>query len=196
MIIFFFDFVYIIIIISRVEECNHHLCDQQHTPGVINMQGPYIIEAGYSYTKPTATTRTCASTCDGSRENAKAGKEQSAGAAGETCAVNKFHLIQPRFETGVRVVVGADGRIAAILHDDDANNTATAKQYEHLPVVRLPSTALLPGMVNCHSHAFQRALRGKGELYPNNNNNNNNNNSSDNNTNMAQQNFWTWRKEM
>ncbi len=30
-----------------------------------------------------------------------------------------------------------------------------------------PDTALLPGFVNAHSHAFQRGLRGQGEVFTN-----------------------------
>ncbi|CAD7963986.1 unnamed protein product [Amoebophrya sp. A25] len=42
--------------------------------------------------------------------------------------------------------------------------------------VQLPNAILLPGFVNCHSHAFQRGLRGKGE--------------------EGDGDFWTWRQQM
>ncbi len=45
--------------------------------------------------------------------------------------------------------------------------------------VRLERRALLPGFVNAHSHAFQRALRGRGETFPN-----------------GRGSFWTWREAM
>lgn len=43
----------------------------------------------------------------------------------------------------------------------------------------LAREALLPGMVNAHSHAFQRALRGKAERFP-----------------REPGSFWSWREEM
>jgi formimidoylglutamate deiminase len=46
-------------------------------------------------------------------------------------------------------------------------------------VVRLPGRALLPGMVNAHSHAFQRAIRGRTEYRTG-----------------ARDTFWTWREMM
>ena len=39
--------------------------------------------------------------------------------------------------------------------------------------------AFLPGFVNTHSHAFQRGLRGRGELFP-----------------SGSDSFWGWREEM
>lgn len=44
---------------------------------------------------------------------------------------------------------------------------------------RLTGEALFPGMVNAHSHAFQRGLRGRGESYPG-----------------EAGSFWSWREEM
>ncbi|MBT7351645.1 MAG: formimidoylglutamate deiminase, partial [Phycisphaerae bacterium] len=41
------------------------------------------------------------------------------------------------------------------------------------------SLALLPGFVNAHSHAFQRGLRGRGEVFTN-----------------PDDDFWSWRKAM
>lgn len=75
------------------------------------------------------------------------------------------------FSTGMHVHVGATGRIERVAPaavDDSA--------------VKLPGYALLPGMVNAHSHAFQRGLRGLGEDYPKGT--------------TAQSSFWTWREEM
>ena len=43
----------------------------------------------------------------------------------------------------------------------------------------LEGEALLPGMANAHSHAFQRGLRGRAESYP-----------------ESAGSFWTWREEM
>src|SRR5947209_12560109 len=47
-------------------------------------------------------------------------------------------------------------------------------------VVRLRNRALLPGMVNAHSHAFQRVLRGRTEYR----------------SAHARDSFWTWREMM
>ena len=80
-----------------------------------------------------------------------------------------------RFEAGVRVTVGEDGRIADVTRGG-ADVTAGD---EPAPVRRLPGRALLPGFVNAHSHAFQRGLRGRGETFP-----------------AEAGDFWSWRQEM
>lgn len=72
-----------------------------------------------------------------------------------------------RFESGIQVVVGSDGQIAAV------------GKLGRKPTRRLKGQALFPGMVNVHSHAFQIALRGKGETYP-----------------SGVGDFWSWRREM
>ena len=71
-----------------------------------------------------------------------------------------------RFEPGLQVVVGEDGKIEAV---------TTGRT----PTDRHKRCALLPGFVNAHSHAFQRGLRGKGERFP-----------------AGVGNFWTWREAM
>lgn len=71
---------------------------------------------------------------------------------------------------GVAVRV-AEGLIAELAAADEAPADA----------LRLPRTALLPGFVNAHSHAFQRDLRGAVErIDPAN----------------PDDDFWTWREEM
>ncbi|GMF52506.1 unnamed protein product [Phytophthora fragariaefolia] len=80
-----------------------------------------------------------------------------------------------QFERDVHVAVGADGLILGVTRSADASSSDAAAVH------KLPGRALLPGMVNAHSHAFQRGLRGLGETYP---------------TNSAQSSFWTWREEM
>ena len=55
---------------------------------------------------------------------------------------------------GIQVEVDADGRILRV------------GRLGLRPTSRLPGQALLPGMVDVHSHAFQRGLRGKGERFP------------------------------
>jgi formimidoylglutamate deiminase len=49
------------------------------------------------------------------------------------------------------------------------------------PVERLPGKLLLPGLVNAHSHAFQRLLRGRTQAAG---------------AGPAQDDFWTWRETM
>ena len=75
-----------------------------------------------------------------------------------------------RFESGVQIAIGEDGRIASIEKTGALGRT---------PDRRLTGRALLPGMVSAHSHAFQRGLRGRGETFP-----------------AGAGNFWTWREAM
>jgi len=50
-----------------------------------------------------------------------------------------------------------------------------------VPVERLPGKLLLPGLVNAHSHSFQRLLRGRTQAPD---------------ASRAQDDFWTWRETM
>src|SRR5260370_11839541 len=59
-----------------------------------------------------------------------------------------------RFERGLALVCDAAGRIAKIVG---------AGELRDEKKVRLASRAMLPGMINAHSHAFQRVLRGRTE---------------------------------
>ncbi len=61
-----------------------------------------------------------------------------------------------QFESGLAIVCDDQGRIAKL---------ARADALRDLHVVRLKNRALLPGMVNAHSHAFQRVLRGRAEYH-------------------------------
>lgn len=72
-----------------------------------------------------------------------------------------------RFERDVCLAVDAAGRITAVGQEV---GTVTDKLHR---------TALLPGFVNVHSHAFQRGLRGRGETFP-----------------AGAGSFWTWREAM
>jgi formimidoylglutamate deiminase len=72
-----------------------------------------------------------------------------------------------RFETGVRLEVGASGSLLRVGRDLPE------------PHRRFHRRALLPGFVNAHSHAFQRGLRGLGETFP-----------------QDAGSFWTWRRAM
>lgn len=49
------------------------------------------------------------------------------------------------------------------------------------PVTRLTGRALLPGLVNAHSHSFQRVIRGRGQWRP---------------AGDEKSDFWTWREAM
>ncbi|MBV8199007.1 MAG: formimidoylglutamate deiminase [Acidobacteria bacterium] len=71
------------------------------------------------------------------------------------------------FASGVQVRVGGDGRIAEV------------GRLGLAATLRLHRQALLPGMVSAHSHAFQRALRGRGERFP-----------------AGTGSFWSWREAM
>jgi formimidoylglutamate deiminase len=72
-----------------------------------------------------------------------------------------------RFEPEVQIVVRSDGRIEHV------------GALDARPTHRLTGRALLPGMINAHSHAFQRGLRGRAERFP-----------------KEAGTFWTWREEM
>lgn len=72
-----------------------------------------------------------------------------------------------RFRPGLQLEVGSDGTIARV-------GTSLGE-----PTERLERQALLPGMVNAHSHAFQRGLRGKAETFAD-----------------GSGTFWSWRDAM
>jgi formimidoylglutamate deiminase len=73
-----------------------------------------------------------------------------------------------RLQAAGQLAVGTDGRVLAAAPEGSA-------------VVKLPGKLLLPGLVNAHSHAFQRLLRGRTEY-------------------VAQgreaDDFWSWRELM
>ncbi|MHB2016177.1 MAG: formimidoylglutamate deiminase [Candidatus Xenobia bacterium] len=75
-----------------------------------------------------------------------------------------YTWIDGRLTPDVAVTIGDDGRIASV--------GAVSGAAE-----RLFRRALLPGFVNAHSHAFQRALRGRTER-------------------PGPDSFWTWREQM
>lgn len=78
-----------------------------------------------------------------------------------------FTWLEGSFRRNVQIVIGADGRISAV------------GMLGETPTHRLTDRALLPGLVNVHSHAFQRGLRGQGERFP-----------------QGAGSFWTWREAM
>jgi formimidoylglutamate deiminase len=77
-----------------------------------------------------------------------------------------------RFESGLALVSDRAGRITYLTRDDDESLAAAR-------VVRLTGRALLPGLVNAHSHAFQRVIRGRTERRS-----------------ATHDSFWTWREMM
>jgi len=71
------------------------------------------------------------------------------------------------FERDVQILITPEGRIEHV------------GPIGERPTDRLIDQAILPGMVNAHSHAFQRGLRGCGETFPD-----------------GSGSFWTWREAM
>jgi formimidoylglutamate deiminase len=74
-----------------------------------------------------------------------------------------------RFESDRAIVCDAEGYVVQILESHQARDA-----------FRLKNRALLPGLINAHSHAFQRVVRGRTE------------HRSQNTTDT----FWTWREQM
>lgn len=100
-----------------------------------------------------------------------------------------------RFERDVGLACDGDGRVVALLPLEDLRELLGGEipEGEVLNValpergiifatrfVRLKGRALLPGMVNAHSHAFQRVIRGRTEYRGA----------------QGRDSFWTWREEM
>jgi formimidoylglutamate deiminase len=77
-----------------------------------------------------------------------------------------------RFRSGRALVCDESGRVAAVVRPEEL----TPRDRR----IRLAGRALLPGMVNAHSHAFQRVIRGRTEYRGA----------------RASDSFWTWREEM
>ncbi len=81
-------------------------------------------------------------------------------------------IYQPSgFESGLALISDAAGNILRIESIDQLGSERR---------INLPRRALLPGMVNAHSHAFQRVLRGRTEYR----------------TTNQRDSFWTWRELM
>jgi formimidoylglutamate deiminase len=74
-----------------------------------------------------------------------------------------------RFQTDLALVCDASGHVARLAASNEVDNP-----------IRLPDRALLPGLVNAHSHAFQRVIRGRTEYR----------------TQNTTDSFWTWRELM
>jgi formimidoylglutamate deiminase len=76
-----------------------------------------------------------------------------------------------RFLAGHALVCDAEGRVVAVRRVEELSGETDA--------VRLRGRALLPGLVNAHSHAFQRVIRGRTEYRG-----------------SSADSFWTWREMM
>ncbi|MFN7130883.1 MAG: amidohydrolase family protein, partial [Myxococcales bacterium] len=74
------------------------------------------------------------------------------------------------FRTGAALVVDGAGRIHSIGAVPDGSER-----------IRLPGVAMLPGLVNAHSHAFQRVIRGRTEFRA---------------PGHESDDFWSWREAM
>lgn len=74
--------------------------------------------------------------------------------------------VNGRFQSNLAVVCDDTGRIQEISNRNDG--------------IRLKNRALLPGLVNAHSHAFQRIIRGRTEHR----------------SHHSKDSFWTWREQM
>ncbi len=94
----------------------------------------------------------------------------------ETIYRADWTFIDGQFEADVALVV-QDEDIADVLRGDAIERRVDARSR----IVDLGDVALIPGQLNVHSHAFQRALRGKTEYRR----------SAD-----ESDDFWTWRTEM
>src|SRR5687768_6518759 len=91
---------------------------------------------------------------------------------GTTTFIPDLLYVGGRFERGRSLVCDAAGRVVAVGRPEEL----TPRDRR----IRLAGRAMLPGMVNAHSHAFQRVIRGRTEYRGA--------NTSDS--------FWTWREEM
>lgn len=88
----------------------------------------------------------------------------------ETGWLPDFLYVDGAFEAGLAMFAGPDGRISRFSRSPDDLRRA----------VRLTARAMLPGMIDCHSHAFQRVIRGRTERR----------------SAASRDTFWTWRESM
>src|SRR5262244_1844123 len=83
--------------------------------------------------------------------------------------VPDYLLIDGNFVSNKAIVCDAGGRVVRLADATDAPNPT-----------RLVNRAILPGLVNAHSHAFQRVIRGRTEHR----------------SQHTTDSFWTWREQM
>lgn len=92
----------------------------------------------------------------------------------------RYGLLGRRFVEDCIVEI-AGGRILTIGSAEEFNKSKDAIQQTSPPIVDLGDVAIVPGLVNAHSHTFQRAIRGYTEYVP---------------ANDQADDFWSWRKAM
>lgn len=90
--------------------------------------------------------------------------------AGVTAWLPDLLYTSKGFEPGLALVCETGGRIVRLAREEEVR----------CPLVRLKNRAMLPGLVNAHSHAFQRVIRGRTERRGG----------------AGLDNFWTWRELM
>ena len=84
-------------------------------------------------------------------------------------------------QTWLPDLIYANGRFqsdVALVCDENVVRLAPAREVQN--PIRLQNRALLPGLINAHSHAFQRLIRGRTERRSEHTNDS----------------FWTWREQM
>ncbi len=84
----------------------------------------------------------------------------------------------PRAYLPELLFAGGEVREGAALTVEDAVVAAVGAPASGAEIVRLPGSALLPGLVSAHGHAFQRAIRGRTERR------------------AGRATFWSWREAM
>ena len=83
--------------------------------------------------------------------------------------------VDGEFRSDIALVCDNEGRIVSVSPANDV-----LRDGPHLTTISLKNKAILPGLINSHSHAFQRVIRGRTEYRSQ--------HSSDS--------FWTWRELM
>ncbi|HEX8119186.1 MAG TPA: amidohydrolase family protein, partial [Pyrinomonadaceae bacterium] len=92
--------------------------------------------------------------------------------SGTTTFIPDLLYVGGRFERGRALVCDAEGRVRRVARVEELKDETDA--------VRLRNRAVLPGLVNAHSHAFQRVIRGRTEYRGG----------------AGADSFWTWREMM
>ncbi len=80
-----------------------------------------------------------------------------------------FIYLNGRFQSKRAILCDTNGQVVRIADENELENS-----------IRLKDRAILPGLVNAHSHAFQRVIRGRTEHRSSN----------------TTDSFWTWREQM
>ena len=83
--------------------------------------------------------------------------------------------VDGEFQPGLALHCDNEGRIVSVGSASDA-----LEADPHLTTISLKNKAILPGLINSHSHAFQRVIRGRTEYR----------------SQRSSDSFWTWRELM